>query len=336
MFYNQDIGIETISREYKELTFNHPFDNTEAEELIKSSKWVYNDLIIKDINQYLLKYLPKYTGGFMDILSETLVGELYIGVNDAGIVQGIPYQGMLTKEVFIDEITSIINTNIVCDSKQKELIINSITFDIIPVEYIDDSDLSPFQDMLSKYHVYKKDYNTKEKAYAKEYTEWYNQLNIYTTKLTDLFNWEPTRTELYKYIKINQPESGVLKMMEDGFLIEQKNYEEIAILKDDINSPYYWVCKWKDYMIHSVKQYKPVPKHRYDAVHLFDPSQIITKLNCMTPWWMQNNNNMNLFLIKITFKKHQNNNEIYYLDTFNKINRCYRTVVDNTPCCMSI
>ena len=336
MFYNQDIGIETISREYKELTLNHPFDNTEAEDLIKSSKWVYNDLIIKDIKQYLLKYLPKYTGGFMDILSETLVGELYIGVNDAGIIQGIPYQGMLTKEVFIDEITSIINTNIVCDSKQKELIINSITFDIIPVEYIDDSDLSPFQDMLSKYHVYKKDYNTKEKAYAKEYTEWYNQLNIYTTKLTDLFNWEPTRTELYKYIKINQPESGVLKMMEDGFLIEQKNYEEIAILKDDISSPYYWVCKWKDYMIHDVKQYKPAPKHRYDASHLFDPSQIITKLNCMTQWWMQNNNNMNLFLIKITFKKHQDNNEIYYLDTFNKINRCYRTVVDNTPCCMSV
>lgn len=336
MFYNQDIGIETISREYKELTLNHPFDNTEAEDLIKSSKWVYNDLIIKDIKQYLLKYLPKYTGGFMDILSETLVGELYIGVNDAGIVQGIPYQGMLTKEVFIDEITSIINTNIVCDSKQKELIINSITFDIIPVEYIDDSDLSPFQDMLSKYHVYKKDYNSKEKAYAKEYTEWYNQLNIYTTKLTDLFNWEPTRTELYKYIKINQPESGVLKMMEDGFLIEQKNYEEIAILKDDISSPYYWVCKWKDYMIHSVKEYKPAPKHRYDAVHLFDPSQIITKLNCMTPWWMQNNENMNLFLIKITFKKHQDINEIYYLDVFNKINRCYRTIVDNTPCCMSV
>ena len=77
MFYDQDIGIETISREYKELIFNHHYDNKEAEKLIKSSKWVYNDLIIKDIKQYLLKYLPKYTGGFMDTLSETLVGELY-------------------------------------------------------------------------------------------------------------------------------------------------------------------------------------------------------------------------------------------------------------------
>jgi len=336
MFYDHDIGIETIRREYKELTLNHPFDNSEAEELIESSKWVYNDLIIKEIKQYILKYLPKYTGGFMDILSETLDGELYIGVNDAGIVQGIPYQGTLSREMFIDEITTIINNNIICDDKQKELIINSITFDIIPVEYTYDTNLPSFQDMLSKYYIYKIDYNSKEKEYAKEYTKWYNELNIYTTKLTDLFNCEPTRTEIYKYIKINHPDSSVLKMMNEDFQIEQKNYEEIAILKDDINSPYYWVCKWKDYMIHYVKQYKPVPKHRYDASHLFDPRQIISKLNCMIPWWMQNNENMNLFLIKITFKKHQDINEIYYLDVFNKINRCYRTIVDNTPCCMSV
>lgn len=335
MFYNQYIGNETIEREYKELTLKHPFDNDESEELIELSKWVFNNLIKSNIHKYFQKYLAKYTVGFMDILSETETGELYIGVNDAGIVEGIPFQGILTKDDFMNEIKKIINEKIICSDKQKEIILNSITLDILPVEYIHE-ELLINQELLSKYHIYKANYNLKEQKYAKEYLEWYNQLNIYTTKLIDLFNWEPTRFEIYQYIKKIQPESHVLKMMDDGFLIEQKNYDEIAILKDDIGTPYYWVCEWKDFMICSLKQFKPVAKHRTDVVHFLDPIHIINKLNCMIPSWIKNNENMNLFLIKITFKKHQDINEIYYLDTFNKINRCYRTVINDIPCCMSV
>ena len=55
MFYNQYIGNETIEREYKELTLKHPFDNDESEELIKSSKWVFNDLIKSNIQKYFQK-----------------------------------------------------------------------------------------------------------------------------------------------------------------------------------------------------------------------------------------------------------------------------------------
>ena len=59
MFYNQYIGNETLVCEYKEFTFNHiglPFDSETAEKLIKSSEWIYNDLIINKIIQSLLKF----------------------------------------------------------------------------------------------------------------------------------------------------------------------------------------------------------------------------------------------------------------------------------------
>jgi hypothetical protein len=124
--------------------------------------------------------------------------------------------------------------------------------------------------------------------------------------------------------------------MDNSFQLEQKNHEEIATLKDDKKDPYYWVCEWKDYMICSLKQFKPIAKHRSDVVHFLDPIHIINKLNCMIPSWIENNENINLFLIKISFKKNQDINEIYYLDTFNKINRCYRTIINDNPCCMSI
>lgn len=38
----------------------------------------------------------------------------------------------------------------------------------------------------------------------------------------------------------------------------------------------------------------------------------------MIPWWMQKNENMKLYVIKITIKKPQDISNIYYLDIFNK------------------
>jgi hypothetical protein len=338
MFHNEYLGNETLTREYKEFTFNHgglEFDPIVAEDLIKSSKWIFNDLIKDNIQKYLRIYLPKYVVGFMDSLSEASSGELYIGVNDAGVVQGIPFQGFLSEEMIRDEIKSVINEYVICDTKQKKILMESINIELVPIVYIE-NELSPTHDLLIKYYTGKADYDAKEQAFAKEFSTWYSQFTIYMTKLVDLFNLEPTRTELYHYIQKKKPDSNVLKMMDDGYQLETRTHEEITVLKDDITNPYYWVCEWKDLMIDSLKLVKPIPRHRSDIVPLFNPMHIITKLNCMIPWWMQKNEGMNLYLIKITFKKHQDINEIYYLDTFNKLNRCYRTIVDGNPCCMPV
>ena len=106
--------------------------------------------------------------------------------------------------------------------------------------------------------------------------------------------------------------------------------------KDDITNPSYWVCRWKDETLDNLKLCKPIPSYRSEITPLFNPLNIITKLSCMIPWWMQKNENMKLYVIKITIKKPQDINNIYYLDIFNKKNRCYRTIVDNNPCCVPV
>jgi hypothetical protein len=57
------------------------------------------------------------------------------------------------------------------------------------------------------------------------------------------------------------------------------------------------------------------------------------KMNNMIPWWMQNNDNMKLFVIKIEFKKIRGNNDIYYIDTFGRKNKCYRSLDRGKPYC---
>lgn len=338
MFYNQYIGKETLKCEYKEFTFNHiglPFDLKTAEELIKSSKWIYNNLIKMNIKEYLRIYLPKYIVGFMDSLSETPYGELYIGVNDFGVVQGIPFQGILSEEMIKEKIESVINEYIICDVNQKQIIIDSISFELVELTYIE-SELPQIHYLLAKYYQTKNEYELKEQEFSQELSNWYAQLISYKIKLIDLFNSEPTRTELYQYIQKINPDSNVLKMIDDGYQLEPKTHEEITIIKDDITNPYYWICQWKDYTIDNFKLSKPIANYRLDITPLFNPLNIITKLNCMIPWWMQKNEDMKLYVIKITIKKPQDISNIYYLDIFNKINRCYRTIVDNNPCCVPV
>ncbi len=339
MFHNGYLGDETLTREYKEFTFNHiglEFNQTVAEDLIKSSKWIFNELIDKNIQKYLRIYLPKYTAGFMDVLSETSSGELYIGVNDAGVIQGIPYQGCINIEMIRNEIETVIKEYIICDASKRDLIFDNINVELIPLEYYE-SNLPVTHESLVRYYEQKKGHILKEQMFANEFTKWYQTFTMYTQKkLVDLFNSEPTRTEIYNYIQNKKPDSVVLKMINDGYQLEIRNHDEITVLKEDINNPYYWVCEWKDLRIDNLKLEKPTPKHRFDMPNLFHPINILTKLNCMIPNWMQNNDNMNLYLIKITFKKPQDINEIYYLDTFNKINRCYRTLFEDNPCCSPI
>jgi hypothetical protein len=338
MFHNQYIGKETLVYEYKEFTCyptGLPVDLKTAEELIKSSKWIYNDLIIKNIKKYLRNYVPKYTVAFMDRLSEASYGELYIGVNDKGVVQGIPFQGILSEEMIKEKIKSVINKYVIYDDNKKQIIIDSVSFELLELEYIE-TELPPIHHLLEKYYQTKNEYDLKEQEFSQKFSNWYSQLISYKGKLVELFNLEPTRTELYEYIKKINPDSNVLKMIDDGYQLEPKTHEQTQEKKGDENNPSHWVCRWKDETLENLKLCKPIPNYRSDIAPLFNPINIITKLSCMIPWWMQKNENMKLYVIKITIKKPQDISNIYYLDIFNKINRCYRTIVDNNPCCVPV
>lgn len=334
MFYNQPLGEETITKEYKEFTFNHiglDFDTNIAEKLVANATWVFNKYIENSIEKYLKIYIPKYTSAFMDSYAKTSFGELYIGIDNFGNVQGIPYQGELLENKINTQIDSLIDKYII--SSDKEYIKKNIKCDIIKINYENDNILDQ-PELYKRYTEMIKDYSEKEQAHNQILKEWYKEFLSYTQrKLIDLFNFEPSRSKLYDYIKENDSVNPVLKMIDEGYQLEAKTHEEINDVKEDINEPYYWICKWKDKMVDEIKPLKPIPKHRNDFCNFLQPINILMKVNPMIPWWIKNNENINLYVIKITFLKTRDDIDIHYLDSFDKVNRCFRTFEYGQPCC---
>ncbi len=136
------------------------------------------------------------------------------------------------------------------------------------------------------------------------------------------------------YIKRHKPDSKVLQFIKQGHYLQSKTHGEIQIDKEDIDTPYYWICKWKDEMLEYTKKIRPIPTYKNDYTTMYNPINILIKLTNMIPWWMQNNKDMNLYVIKINFIKPKDNLEISYIDMYNKINKCYRTIDDGKPCCL--
>ena len=105
----------------------------------------------------------------------------------------------------------------------------------------------------------------------------------------------------------------------------------IAKDKNSKNSIYYWLTEWKDKMLKFVKSIKPT--FLYKIQHEYYPLHILLTVRNMIPYWTKFNNNINLFIIKFTFKKQQNL-KIQYKNIYGKWSICKRTIQNNNPCCI--
>jgi len=159
---------------------------------------------------------------------------------------------------------------------------------------------------------------------------WYDLSFRYNQKLSDLFNNKGTREELINFIEIKAPLHPAAKLLKTDIVIPCCSTEKIMIFKNDYNSIYYWVIKFKDSMLMFVKSIRPkfhfkVPCHIY-------PSSIIMAIDPMIQYWFKFNQNMNLYLIKFNFKSHKKLN-IQYKTIFNEWSSCVRLLNDSGPYC---
>jgi hypothetical protein len=332
MIYEKNYGPETLNKEYKEVTFNHcglKIDEEDAETFIKKSNWIFNNSIIDAIKHYLKIYLPKYICGFMNKLSESNNGEFYLGIGDDGTIYGIPYQNKLIDILPI--IDKTIDKYII--SNNNTLIKKNITFEIILVTY-NKSTKNKMNPYLKKYYKILAQYEQNKKEYNIKFTKWYDEHKKYTQQLINLFNNQPTRNELTTFIKYHNPKSIIIKHINNGFLVKTKTHEEIQIEKDIYDTPYYWICKFKDYMLECTKKLRPIQHYKNKFYNILRPINILSKISMMIPSWMNNNENMNLYIIKIKINKPDDDCDINYIDIYGKKHNCYRTIIDGLPCCM--
>jgi len=333
MYYGQNYGKETINREYKEFTFNHgglQIDPDSAEDLVKDSKWIFNTMVDNSLNKYLNIYISKYTSAFLDENSSVDYGEFYIGIADNGFVHGIPYQGTLDLKIIKTEMNKIIK-----QLETNNSLNDSINIELIPVNY-EHQKITKYNNMYKEYIKHRTKINKKIEEHNIKFTRWLFMHNKYRQKLVDIFNEPLTRSELKNYIMKKDPTSSVLNLIsDDNYKLESKTHEEINELKNFPNEPYYWVCRFKDELIDIIKKHRPINNIKSEILTYLNPLSILMKLSSMIPWWMQNNDNMKLYVIKISFIKNHKNNMIYYYDHKRK-NRYYRTINEDKPCCIPL
>jgi len=334
MQYGNNFGSETLSTEYKEFTFNHSgleFDSNEAEEIIRTSKWCLNDMILEAIKKYFKIYIAKYASSFLNEDSEAEDGgNLYIGIADDGTIQGIPYQGDIDISFLKEELTKNIRKYV--SSENMEIIHNSISLELINVNYVKKK-IGKYTNFYSQYLYIKNEIEKNEIRFKNIMESWNEIHGRYAQKLVNLFNLQPTRNEIYNYIKLNDPNNIVIDLINQDYILKIKNHEEINELKMNSNEPYYWVCKFKDEYLDNIRENRPIKNYKSAIASFLNPLSIIMKMNNMIPWWMQNNENMKLFVIIIKFKKIHGNNDIYYIDSIGRKHKCYRSLYISKPYC---
>ena len=347
--YNDFIGEEIIDKEFKEFTFSsldtnskkraicskYAFDIKQAEEYCLTNNFVFNKHIIINLKKYFRNYIPKYTSAFFN---SNINGYLYIGVNDFGLVKGIPYCGHLDKDYLNKKLKKTI----------QNYLLHNTTYDIhsnIKLELIKitkpskpPTDICP---LFERYLIEKQKHTDYYNDFVAKMDIWWKKFAYVNQKLIDLANNQDSRILIINWIKIIDSSSSVIKLLETDFILEYRNHEEVFILKEDPESPYYWVTRWKDLIIDTNK--KERPQYNYDFIDNKLPINLIKNVSHMVPYWMNHNDDMNLYIICIKFISPDipdipdiPDKTISYIYK-KKIYSCRRSVLHNgAPCCVPL
>lgn len=362
MFFNENLGLETIDREYKEciLYWNNDFnyDFKTILKLFKNGKWIYNETIKNTIKIYLYKYLPKYISAFSNTFINS--GCLYIGVDDDGYVKGIPFKG----ELNIRYINSVINEVLkslesTSDSDFKNKIRENLNVEIIKLKFNNEfPDNNQYNLAIKKFE----EGNKSHEKYLSHKNRWDKILNFHQTKLFVSLNKE--RKKYRNYMTDNEKMQkkdykhtyshleylcdvpnyydliADLKIKKFKFLPGEKvnEYKNLASCGyvnfhyKEINDIilFYNFGRYKDFCIESILNLKP--KRNRFRVNESYPKFILSQIKIMLHSWLSNNRNINLFVIKITINnKFKNNNVIYYNAKKRKYEMCFREINNKGP-----
>jgi hypothetical protein len=348
MQYDDFIGLETVYKEYKEISFQHvgiPYDDSAVNDYLHNFQWDFNSLIYQSIEKYIRIYLPKYICAFFDKnnIYTSKESSLHIGVSDSGLVKGIPFQGTLTiDDIFSKETVEYLVDSIECSDKNW---LNNISITLNEIEYGNgngnsNDDTSSIHPKLKEYEQKKKILDRNIRRHNRKYVKWQKKNEYYTQKLVDLYNHPKIRKEFISYLRA-KGENEMIARIQGGEIIEQKPYDEIRRYREEGNNLYYWLCRWKDEMLEKIRSKKPIREKAYknmlshmDTMH--DPMRIFTTISNMIPWWMTHNKGMKLYIVNFTFKHPSEPFEhISYKEKTGKWSKCFRAVNDQKqPCCM--
>jgi hypothetical protein len=352
MFYNEDFGCETIDKEYKLFTLNPIHVSTEDSlELLQNGKWCFNKSVIESIKNYIQMFLPKYISSYTHPLSKVSQGSLYIGIQDDGIIYGIPYKGILQQKFIEKEIDKTFQTSLKFECcRIKNMYRKGIKVEIIEIDktMITTTDLSKnivFNEYLYQINKIQELHDN----YIKKKRIWEKIYDAPVLKLHEIINKSENRYYIIKYLQektLGIPNcfknkyasveaycdipnfKDTMVNLKLGYKYNPLTQEEIQQLKLNKSSIFYWTTMWKDSKNLMLRHIKPKPPSKNIDTNY--PSFLLSQVPKMIPLWIKNNSKLNLFVIKISICGNIEKKCIKY-KCGNKWLKCYRAYRKGCP-----
>lgn len=337
--FDDFLGQEKINCEYKEFTLpTNTLERELCERYCQTNEFNFNKLVIENLKKYFDNYLPKYISCFLNL--SDYKSKLYIGVNDMGFVRGIPYKGCLP----ITKLTNYAYTLIYRYIKLKQSLDDSnfcffkyikINFNKINFNKKCDKNHPEFANYLEEKKKFKKLYS----AFLQEHEIWKNKFDFINKKLTDLVNLPDSREMLINYIKSIEPTNPIIELLLTDYQLETKTHVDMVEYKKYNTNPYYWVSRWKDEFKDHLLTMKPQFNSDFPLKNV--PYNLIQSIHKMIPYWMNYNDNMNLYLISFDIvvpiiKELPLLQFLYYDKKNKKWYFCRRQVLINEPMCIKL
>ena len=214
-----------------------------------------------------------YKRQFLNTKEPGFQGTLHYGVNDFGILVGIPILGII-QHTRINRMFQKAFTKIRCyDSHTHQLIPSVplsewISLSIEPISILEDSYLEECEaHCRQKSYLYKKGARREryqQQSYQKRYTIYQNQLNRYSGKLQEMIQTRYHREGINQFIHNSVLDSSQHSIYQPIILLLQSNEyiviptgESLTISKQDRCNVIYWLVKYKDF--HSLRVQKERP-----------------------------------------------------------------------------
>ncbi len=350
MHYRDNIGLENKNREYKLFNFNPlKISIEDGKKYLASGVFCFNDSVEETLANYIQIYLPKYLCSFFNPMSYLTNAELYFGINDDGKVIGIPYIGIITEDFINHQIDKILSTHVKFQNlNAKNKIRNLIKVEVIEVKKtnIHNTHKKTYLKYLNESGKIKSD----TKIYKKKKDVWNKMFDFNNPKLFDMINDLETRKYIWKYIKIKNKYSikkfkneyshlepycdvdnywNLMAKIKSNNVIKPLKLGSMQQVSNNNLEIYKWVAMWKDSkiaMLKKIKPHKPIKK-----INSYYPIFLLSQVQKMIPEWIKKNNDLNVYVIKITFEINDNCEFLEYLDNENKWKYSYRTISNGEP-----
>jgi len=330
---------ESLSIEYKSVhLLTLQMTDEEAIKCIRNSIWTnkLNECSIISLSNMICNVLPRYIAGCLhkDYTANHCI--VNFGINDEGIKEGVLYDGNLRNALnWTNIIKYIFENKILCANK--DIIEKYISIKIIKLKKNKENILDePENSLLNLYELEIKKLEQKQCDYEVKYKAWEKVFRKYMKQLTVLFNEYETRNEFREYILQKNPNSSVIDLIDSNYILEYFNHKEISIEKSNNDSPYTWLCIWRDELMKDILAKKP--KKTFNFKPFMTPLKIIQTQTTMIPHWLAKNPKLKRYVIAIKIKKPKLYiGDIQYYDEYSgTYKKTLRTLSPRgDPCCAS-